>query len=282
MSCLCAGIHDEVDNGYSLGNSVWRDQEGKEHYLLWNVAKGIENPLIDRVLEAGSAAETESPLRQPAGEDVGDYQPLSAAPPASGESSAGERDGVGVCYQPDALGRTRPSSLSPAPFSLETWCAEGMQLVYFGIALRDSQDEVRFQVGDWFNKGEQALSERAYGFLRGFEDVTVRQYSWVAGRVAPDTRVSELSWSHARAVAALEPPKQKEWLERAQEENLSSKGLYQAIHGKRVTVRRWSAEELREQASIWPESDARPFAITEDVFRFIDWLETKCTSAPSF
>lgn len=198
--------------------------------------------LHTRTLEAGGAAagarlEGEA-LRAPGSEESAGGEPgrcvaPAAAPPASGEDSAGEGDEVGVSYQPDTLGRTRPSSPSPAPFSLDDWCAEGMQLVYFGIALRDGQDEVRFQIGDWFNKGEQALSDEAYGFLRGFEDVTVRQYSWVAGRVALDTRVSELPWTFHRAVAALPEPEQRDWLEKAQKEHLTSKELNRAIHGKR-------------------------------------------------
>ena len=179
---------------------------------------------------------------KPAGAHSGVHRARGVAPPspvgASSESSAGELGATTGLPVP-----TQPGSPAP-PFNKDTWCQDGMQLVYWAIALRDARDEVRFKIGDWFNEGEGILSDEAYGYLRGFEDVTVRQYSWVAGRVSPDTRVAELSWSHARAVAALEPPKQREWLEKAQEENLSSKGLYQAIHGEKPRVKRWSFDEL--------------------------------------
>jgi hypothetical protein len=119
-----------------------------------------------------------------------------------------------------------------------------MQLVYMGLAFRDATDGLRFAIGDWFNKGETMMPNEVYGYLRGFEDVTVRQYSWVAGRVSPDTRVSELSWSHARAVAALPEPEQKDWLEKAQKERLTSKELNRAIHGEKPKVKRYSLDEL--------------------------------------
>ena len=133
---------------------------------------------------------------------------------------------------------------APPSFDLNGWCAEGMQLVYWGIALRDAKDEVRFRIGDWYNRGDGILGEEAYGYLRGFEDVTVRQYSWVAGRVAPDTRVSELPWTYHRAVAALAEPEQKEWLAKAKDGHLSSKELHQAIHGEKPKVKKWSFIEL--------------------------------------
>ena len=242
--------------------------------------------LHTRTLEAGSAAAevskrgagrglaTSLQSTRAAGEPVVPAASSAAAPPASGESSAGEAV-LAARPMPNA---TAHGGSSPTPFSLEDWCAEGMQLVYFGIALRDGQDEVRFRIGDWFNKGEQALSDEAYGFLRGFEDVTVRQYSWVAGRVIPDTRVSELPWTFHRAVAALPEPEQKEWLKRAQEENLSSKDLNQAIHGKKTTVKRYAVKELREVLEDWPFAHGEmKVSFRVAVLAFADWLELEAS-----
>lgn len=184
------------------------------------------------------------------------------AEPASGESSAAEAGAV----NPD----TRRDSMTDlaAPPSLETWCREGMELVYMGLAFRDATDGLRFAIGDWFNKGEGFLSEEVHGYLRGFEDVTVRQYSWVAGRVAEDTRVSKLPWTMHRAVAALPPGEQEEWLKRAQEENLTSKDLNRAIHGEKPKVKRWSLGELREER--YGTEKQRII-----ILAFLDWLEVK-------
>lgn len=291
VAFLCPKCHDEVDNGISLGNQIWKDKGGREHYLLYDMAKGPSEPIVDRVLEAGSAAATEDgaegrgaqagakdgglkgatfessvlPVSNKASDDV------AAAPSASGESRAAEPLDEGAHPSP-----ARDSSLVPSPsaappsFSKDGWCREGMQLVYWYIAVRDATDEVRFKIGDWYNEGDRVLGEEAPGYLRGFEDVTVRQYSWVAGRVSPDTRVSELSWTMHRAVAALEAPKQKEWLERAQEENLSSKGLYRAIHGEKPKVRRYTAGDLRGWANQYGTPPQRRLLLA-----WIDWLEAK-------
>ena len=421
VAFLCPKCHEEVDNGISLGNQIWKDKDGKEHYLLYDMAKGPNEPIVDRVLEAGSAAEvskrgagrglatslqstraagepaipaassaaalpasndyvsrfwrkvdkrgddecwpwigstnpegygqfsldkklqpayrvayelmvgkipegltidhlcrnpncvnpthmepvterenimrgegvgakaarvTHCPQGHPYNEENTHIRPKgwrkcrpcdiqqkrdrrkpspSAAPSASGESSAGELGATTGLPVP-----TQPGSPAPSSFNKDVWCREGMQLVYWYIAVRDATDEVRFKIGDWYNEGDRVLGEEAPGYLRGFEDVTVRQYSWVAGRVSPDTRVSELSWTMHRAVAALEAPKQKEWLERAQEENLSSKGLYRAIHGEKPRMRRYTADDLRGWANQYGTPPQRRLLLA-----WIDWLEAK-------
>lgn len=153
-----------------------------------------------RVEEGGavpesSAAERESPSRQPSGEDVLDYRsPLAAVP------------------------------------SLEDWCQRGMALVYHGLRLKGVTDEWRFQVGDWFNQGQDRLGEEAFGYTRVFGDETLRQYAWVAGSVV--TRGTGLSWAHCREVAALPPPQQEELLGRALKEGLSTRALHRVIHGE--------------------------------------------------
>jgi len=48
-----------------------------------------------------------------------------------------------------------------------------------------------------------------------------QEYVRVAQRVPPSRRRKGLSWSHHRAVAALEPDAQKDWLKRAKDEGLS-------------------------------------------------------------
>jgi len=52
VACLCAGMHDAVDNGVKYGNAVIVDGEGRKVYRLWEVT--IEPPgktLIERVIE---------------------------------------------------------------------------------------------------------------------------------------------------------------------------------------------------------------------------------------
>jgi hypothetical protein len=110
-----------------------------------------------------------------------------------------------------------------------------MMLVYNGERLEAGLqrveaviDEWRFDVGDWLNEGEGMMPEEVYGYLRGFRSpMALRQYAWVS-RV---TRVTGLSWSHHREVAALPPAEGQEKLEQAKSEGMSRRDLHEAVHG---------------------------------------------------
>jgi hypothetical protein len=57
----------------------------------------------------------------------------------------------------------------------------------------------------------------------------MREYLRVSEKVPRSIRREKLSWSHHRAVAALEPPEQKQWLRRAEDERLSHHQLRDAL-----------------------------------------------------
>ena len=224
---LCHGHHEAITTLECSDRILDLPTTGRT-YVYYDTDGTI---LHEQPLEAGStAAESGEPARNHGSAPPDLVMPeqaksSAAAPSASGESSAGE---LGVIT---GSGLVPTQAGSPALFSLETWCQEGMKLVYLGLSIRDATDGLRFAIGDWVNTGEGRLGEEVYGYLRGFKDVTVRQYSWVAGRVR--YRVTDLAWSCHRAVAALEPSKQKEWLDKAREKNLTSKDLYREIHGEK-------------------------------------------------
>ena len=78
-------------------------------------------------------------------------------------------------------------------------------------------EAVRFALGDALNTGPELYGERAY---QAFEQMQLSEdarmeYGRVARQVPYSRRRKGLSWSHHRAVAALEPAEQKEWLKRA-------------------------------------------------------------------
>lgn len=88
-------------------------------------------------------------------------------------------------------------------------------------------EAVRFAIGDAIIAGEALYGEAAY---QAFEALNLsedgrREYVRVAQAVPRARRRKDLSWSHHRAVAALEPAEQKEWLRRAAEEGLSHHAL---------------------------------------------------------
>ena len=88
-------------------------------------------------------------------------------------------------------------------------------------------EAVRFAIGDAIIQGEVLYGESAFQAIEemGLSEEARSEYVRVAQRVAPSRRRKGLSWSHHRAVAALSPPEQKEWLKRAREEGLSHHAL---------------------------------------------------------
>lgn len=88
-------------------------------------------------------------------------------------------------------------------------------------------EAVRFAIGDAILAGEHLYGEKAYQAIEemGLSEDARKEYVRVASRVPRSRRRKGLSWSHHRAVAALEPPAQKEWLKRAVDESLSHHAL---------------------------------------------------------
>jgi hypothetical protein len=92
---------------------------------------------------------------------------------------------------------------------------------------------VRFAIGDTIILGEQLFKERAYQALEslGLSEKGRLEYVRVSEKVPRSVRRKDLSWSHHRAVASLEPPKQREWLKKAAAEQMSHAELRDALRG---------------------------------------------------
>ena len=122
-----------------------------------------------------------------------------------------------------------------------------MQLLYWGLKLKDATDEFRWQIGDWLVRMEQELGEPAYQYFEPVKEAfgydAIRQYKSVSERVPAVTRVTALSWSHHRAVAALPEKAQRAALLTAQEEGLSSREVS-------VLVRPETPERERHQCPL--------------------------------
>ena len=65
---------------------------------------------------------------------------------------------------------------------------------------------------------------------------TRREYMRVSERVARSRRRPKLDWSQHRAVAALPPPEQKEWLRKAETERMSHHQLRDALRDGKPEV----------------------------------------------
>ena len=111
-------------------------------------------------------------------------------------------------------------------------------------------EAVRFAIGDAILIGEKLYGEEAF---QAFEELHLsedgrREYLRVSERVPRSRRRKDLSWSHHRAVAALEPAAQKEWLKRASDEGLSHHALRDELRNgaepRAITTCRCCGREL--------------------------------------
>jgi Ser/Thr protein kinase RdoA (MazF antagonist) len=97
------------------------------------------------------------------------------------------------------------------------------QLEAVGGLLGRMHQSLRFAIGDWVLLMETRFPEKFSQAVEvlGISEEGTREYLRVSEKVPRSIRREKLSWSHHRAVAALEVPEQKEWLERAETERLS-------------------------------------------------------------
>lgn len=117
------------------------------------------------------------------------------------------------------------------------------QLETVGAALASRYHSVRFAVGDWLLLVEAMFPERlgqAFEVL-GISPEGASEFMRVATKVPRSIRRGKLSWSHHRAVASLsvvdsktsevktDHKAQKEWLARAEDEQMSHHQLRDAL-----------------------------------------------------
>jgi hypothetical protein len=106
-----------------------------------------------------------------------------------------------------------------------------------GFLLGRMHQSLRFAIGDWLVLGEKLFPAAVYQAAEalGLSEEGMREYLRVSERVPRSTRRKTLSWSHHRAVAALEPPEQKTWLKKAVDEDLSHHALRDALRAGGVS-----------------------------------------------
>jgi Ser/Thr protein kinase RdoA (MazF antagonist) len=97
------------------------------------------------------------------------------------------------------------------------------QLEAVGGLLGRMHQSLRFAIGDWLRLMEERFPAKfsQAAEVLGISEEGMREYLRVSEKVPRSIRREKLSWSHHRAVAALEVPEQKEWLKRAEAEQLS-------------------------------------------------------------
>jgi N6-adenosine-specific RNA methylase IME4 len=138
---------------------------------------------------------------------------------------------------------TRTGWLAPSGLEYDDW--EGI-----GTVLSAAEGAVHWWIGDWLNYGErkwgemyaQAMDETQFSYK------TLAADAWVSQSVQFSRRRENLSWSHHREVAALEPQEQDYWLDQAENQD-------------------WTRNELRRQVQLISQGNAP--ALPPGIFAFI-------------
>ena len=88
-----------------------------------------------------------------------------------------------------------------------------------GRVLGDLYKTAQWAIGDYILGGESLFGHEAYQLQEslGISPESRAQYVRVAQSIPPERRRPELTWSHHRAVAYMEPDDQDRWLEQAVE-----------------------------------------------------------------
>lgn len=129
---------------------------------------------------------------------------------------------------------TRTALLLPEHLPYEEWQAKGETLQQIGGAWK-------WWLGDWLNYGERKYGET---YAQGIEQTnldyqTLQDAAWVARNVELSLRNENLSWSHHREVASLDPPQQQEWLDRAESEGWAVRDLRQELKNQHNDGDEW-------------------------------------------
>ena len=118
--------------------------------------------------------------------------------------------------------------------TLEMMAQVGGQLVR-------AERSLHWWLGDWFNAGEDYCGEAFSQLLDhlGMDPDTVMQYGWVCRKVSQDRRRADLSYSHHREVAALEPDQQTAWLATAADQSFGHARLRRELARATKAESRW-------------------------------------------
>ena len=102
----------------------------------------------------------------------------------------------------------------------DDWQEAGRQLGTIGKG-------VQWWIGDWINYGAKAYGDKYVEALdlTGYDPGTLMNLAWVASRYETSLRRENLSWTHHKELAALEPQDRDHWLDRCEAESLSQKQL---------------------------------------------------------
>lgn len=132
--------------------------------------------------------------------------------------------------------------------------------------LERTEQAIQWYIGDALNYGEQNYGEKYAQVVdahkkTGIPIDVLRQYQWVADKVKPVTRVTELDWSIHREVASLPEDKQREILQA---------GLAQKRAGKKYTRRQAEKDVARVKREAKGEMEISERILSREAREFLD------------
>lgn len=100
-----------------------------------------------------------------------------------------------------------------------------------GEKLKTFERRILWCLGDWLNYGEKQYGETYSQALDAtdYSYQTLRDSAWVSGQIELSRRRDNLSFSHHKEVAALEPSDQDRFLTAAEEHSLTREELRRAV-----------------------------------------------------
>ena len=129
--------------------------------------------------------------------------------------------------EPAGVQRTRTGLTFSRTVTIDEW-------IDFGRKLKQVEGAIQWWIGDWLRYGEKTYGEKYAEALEAteYEEGSLRTIKWVSGAVEMSLRRDNLSWSHHKEVAALEPEEQAKLLDWTEKENVSVKDLRAEIKQK--------------------------------------------------
>jgi hypothetical protein len=144
--------------------------------------------------------------------------------------------------------RTKTTSvawLAHARLTLDEW--QG-----YGSRLGTVSKSTNWWLGDWVRFGQRHYDQRyrEAAEVTGYDEQTLMNFAYVAGRYDVSRRREGLSWSHHAELAALDAPTQDLWLDHATLRGLSIRQLRAAVRqarqpgdsGLEATIQRFGGE----------------------------------------
>ena len=207
QAIICPRCHDRIDNGL-WSNHIKLFPDGSVHYFILDEHGKTK---AERVVGQGGVVVADD-------EEVSEMVSQSMSEMAGGLTTATPVD----LSQDASYDSTCLTLRENLPY--ERW-------MEIGGFLQHVERSVGWWIGDWLQYGERTYGERYAQAIEatGMKVERLKNYVWVAGAIEKSTRVDNLSWSHHREVAALTPPQQAEWLQRAQDEGLTTRQLHECV-----------------------------------------------------